>query len=349
VTAMPKIRFALIGAGGIAQGYLKAFAASDNAELVAVADTDLEAAAHAADASGARVFDSHLSLLRAGGFDAALICTPPASHAPIALELLRCGIHVLCEKPFSTDVASARRMLHVAERAGVTLTMASKFRYVGDVIQAQAFIASGLLGEVLTFENSFTSQVAMAGRWHANPVVSGGGVIIDNGTHSIDILRYLCGPVSAVAAYEGVRVQGLPVEDTAHVVARTTRGVLASIDLSWSCNQETDNYLRVCGTSGAISLGWARSRYRHGDGRGWISFGSGYSKLDALREQLDNFCNALRGEEQLLITPEDALASVEAIAAAYRSLRCDRWIPIDSMLEGATVAVPELAPVSAAR
>ncbi len=189
----------------------------------------------------------------------------------------------------------------------------------------------------------------MAGRWHANPAVSGGGVIIDNGTHSIDILRYLCGPVTAVAAYEGARVQQLPVEDTAHVVARTSLGVLASIDLSWSCNQETDNYLRVCGTQGAITLGWARSRYRHGEGNGWISFGSGYNKFDALREQLDNFCRSLRGEEQLLITQQDALASVEAIAAAYRSLRCDRWIPIDSMEESPTMPVPELVPVAAAR
>jgi predicted dehydrogenase len=218
------------------------------------------------------------------------------------------------------------------------------------VIQAQALIESGLLGDVLTFENSFTSRVAMAGRWHANPVISGGGVIIDNGTHSVDILRYLCGPVSAVAAYEGARAQGLAVEDTAHVVARTTRGVLASIDLSWSCNQETDSYLRVCGTKGALALGWARSKFRHGDQHGWISFGSGYSKFEALRAQLDNFCAALAGREPLLITPKDALASVEVVAAAYRSLRSDRWISVSSLDDRASASIaPELVPVGAAR
>jgi predicted dehydrogenase len=344
---MSKTRFALVGAGSIAQAYLKAFEVSETAELVAVADTNLEAAARAADALGCRVFDSHTSLLRSCRFDAALICTPPASHAPIALDLLRCGIHVLCEKPFSLDVASARRMLHVAERVGVKLTMASKFRYVGDVIQAQAFIASGLLGDVLTFENSFTSSVQMAGRWHANPAISGGGVVIDNGTHSVDLLRYLCGPVTAIAAYEGTRVQQLPVEDTAHMVARTTRGVLGSIDLSWSCNQETDSYLRVCGTKGAITLGWARSKFRHGDAHGWISFGSGYSKVEALRDQLDNFCRSLSGEEGLLITPEDALASVATIAAAYRSLRCDRWIAVHSVDDAPAAMLPELAQVAA--
>lgn len=339
----------MIGAGSIAQAYLNAFESSETAELVAVADTNLEAAVRAADRFGCRVYDSHTSLLRSHRFEAALICTPPASHAPIALDLLRCGIHVLCEKPFAVDVASARRMLHVAARFGVKVTMASKFRYVGDVIQAQAFIASGLLGDILTFENSFTSSVSMAGRWHANPAMSGGGVVIDNGTHSVDILRYLCGPVTAIAAYEGARAQGLQVEDTAHLVARTSRGVLGSIDLSWSCNQETDSYLRVSGTKGSLTLGWARSKFRHGDNHGWISFGSGYNKIDALRHQLDNFCRSLHGEEDLMITSEDALASVATIAAAYRSLRGDRWVPIDSLEDERPSALSELTPVSAAR
>ena len=349
MTGIPKTRFAMIGAGSVAQAYLKAFEASETAELVAVADTNLDAAVRAANGFGCRVFDSHTSLLRSRRFDAALICTPPSSHPPIALDMLRCGIHVLCEMPFAVDVASARRMVHVAQRVGVKITMASKFRYVGDVIQAQAFIASGLLGEVLTFENSFTSSVPMAGSWHALPGVSGGGVVVDNGTHSVDILRYLCGPVTAIAAYEGTRVQQLPVEDTAHLVARTSRGVLGSIDLSWSCNQETDSYLRVCGTKGALTLGWLRSKFRHSDAHGWISFGSGYSEVDALRDQLDNFCRSLHGEQEELINSEDALASAATIAAAYRSLRYDRWIAIDSTTDNQAAKLPELTPVSATR
>jgi predicted dehydrogenase len=345
---MPKTRLALVGAGWIAQSYAQVLLESETAELVAVADTDLDAASRLADTFGCRVFDSHSSLLRWGDFDAALVCTPPSSHAFIVLELLRAGIHVLCEKPLSVDVASARRMLHVADRMGVRLTMASKFRYVGDVIQAKAFITSGVLGEVLAFENTFASNVRMAGRWHSNPSVSGGGVIIDNGTHSVDILRYLCGPISAVSAYEGVRIQDLPVEDTAHVVARTAAGTLASIDLSWSCTLENESYLRVYGTEGAITLGWARARYRHGSNLSWISFGSGYNKREALSAEMDNFCRAIRGEEELLITADDALASVQTIAAAYRSLRADQWVAVDGIERGET-HTPELVSTIAAR
>jgi predicted dehydrogenase len=345
---MPKTRFALIGAGAVAQDYAQAFQRSEHAELTAVADVDLEAAVRLADQAGCKAFDSHHSLLRAREFDAALVCTPPVSHAPISIDLLRCGIHVLCEQPFSTDVASARRMLHVAERFGATLTMASKFRYVSDLIQTQSLIAGGLLGEVLTLENAFASRVKMAGGWHANPSVGGGGVIIDSGTHSVDILRYLCGRITAVAAFEGARVQQLKVEDTAHVMARTERGVLASISLSWSCNDRSDSYLQICGTEGAITLGWSRSRYRHGSSERWVSFGCGYNEMDALAAQVDNFCRWLQDGEPLTITADDSLASVEAIAGAYRSLRCDRWIAVDSSApNGAPCS--DLAPISAVR
>ncbi len=327
---MPKVRFAMVGAGSVAQTYAQVFLESETAELVAVADTDLDAGARISALSACRVFDSHASLLRAGGFEAALICTPPSTHAFITLDLLRCGIPVLCETPLSVDVASARRMLHVADRIGVQLAMASKFRYLDDVAQTRAFITSGVLGEVLAFENSFASDVKMAAGWHAKRSVSGGGVIMDYGTHSVDLLRHLCGPVTAVAAYEGPRTQRLDVEDTAHLVARTAGGVLGSIDLSWCCDLDSENYVCIFGTSGAVTLGRTRSRFRHGLNSRWVSFGDGYDERAVLAAQLDNFCRALAGQEQLLIGPEDALASVEVIAAAYRSLRHDRWIGIEN-------------------
>jgi predicted dehydrogenase len=344
-TVRHKVRFALVGAGAIARSYWQVLATSETAELVAVADVNLDAAIALAGIAGCRVFDSHTSLIRWGGAEAVVVCTPPALHAPIALDCVHAGLAVLCEKPLAIDVASARRMLHAAQTAGVLLTMASKFRYVEDIVQAKAFIEGGALGEPIALENAFASSVAMAGRWHADPACSGGGVIIDNGTHSVDVVRYLCGPITAIAAYEGPRRQELPVEDTAHLIARTSRGVLASIDLSWSCQPAGDTYIHIHGTAGAVALGWRRSRYRRSPDQGWVSFGSGYDKLAALGAEIDNFARTLRGEEQILITPADALASVEVISAAYRSLACDGWVRVS---EAEAPAVAAVTPVVAA-
>ena len=137
----------------------------------------------------------------------------------------------------------AATMVAAAEQAGVVFTMAAKFRFVDDVIRARQIVGSGILGELIVLENSFASRVDMTRRWNADPAISGGGVLIDNGTHSVDIVRYFLGPIAEVMAVEGKRVQHLAVEDTASMLLRTADGVLGTIDLSWSVDKVTDTYL----------------------------------------------------------------------------------------------------------
>jgi predicted dehydrogenase len=241
---------------------------------------------------------------------------------------------VLCEKPFSIDSGSARAMVAAAARSGAILTMASKFRYVDDVVKAKSLLASGALGEIVLFENAFTSRVDMSSRWNSDPQVSGGGVLIDNGTHSLDIMRYFMGPIAEVQVVEGKRIQGLRVEDTVHVFARSAGGVAGSIDLSWSINKELDRYISIYGSNGTVAIGWKESKYRQFSSRDWVVFGKGYDKLQAFRSQIDNFAGAIAGKEALLITPEDAVASVEAIEAARLSLSGSRWAPVGAAAAG---------------
>lgn len=324
-----KLNFGIVGAGAIAEVYARAFAESDEAVLGAVADTAPGRAEALAGAAGA---SSHAScgdmVRRARGLEAAVVCTPPARHLEVCLELLRHGIPVLCEKPLSVDVRGARVMLEAAERAGAPLTVAAKFRFVEDVVRAKRILDEGTIGEPVLFENGFTSPADMRGRWNSDVSVSGGGVLIDHGPHSVDLIRHLCGPVAEIFAVEGARSQGLAVEETVHVVARTTGGVLAIVDLSWSVDKPSDAYLHVRGTLGAVSIGFRESRYRLHSSPDWIAFGGGYDKVRAFREQIDNFSRAIRGEEELLVTAADGLASSEAIEAAYAALATGEWTAV---------------------
>jgi predicted dehydrogenase len=320
--------FGLVGAGAIAQAYAQAFRGLAAARVAAVADVRPAAARALAEELGCDAFASHLEMTERAHLDAALVCTPPASHAEICLQLLERGMAVLCEKPLALDAACARRMVAAAEQAGVPLTMASKFRYVDDVTRAKSIVASGILGEIVLFENSFTARVDMAKRWNAQPRLSGGGVLIDNGTHSVDLVRYFLGPIAEVNAVEGKNVQRLAVEDTVRLFMHSVDGVMASIDLSWSLNKERPSYLDIYGSHGTVQVGWKQSRYRQAGSSDWVAFGSGYDKVQALRRQLDNFCGAVRGRERLLITAEDAIASVEVIETAYAALRDSHWMPV---------------------
>jgi predicted dehydrogenase len=336
------LRLGLVGAGAIAQSYIKALEESPLARWVGIADVRPEAAAAAAELMGCDSYLSHEELADRAGCDAVVICTPPSCHAEIALRFIERGVAVLCEKPLSIDVASARGLCATAERNGVVMAMASKFRYVDDVIRARSIITSGLLGEIELLENAFTATVDMSRRWNADRSIGGGGVLIDNGTHSVDIVRYLLGPISQVLVVEGKRNQDLQVEDTVNMFMRTVDGVSANVDLSWSINKELDDYIRVFGTNGTIQVGWRESRYRQVSSPDWIVFGGGYDKLAAFRRQLSNFCSRVLGIEPLLIDSEDAVASVEVIQAAYDSLAEGRWVTVDSVSSARPAALREV-------
>jgi predicted dehydrogenase len=325
-----KVKFGLVGAGGIAQAYGQAFKQTECAQLVAISDLRPEAAAAMAQAVKCEAFTSHLEMLASVELDAVVVCTPPSTHPSICIELVQQGKHVLCEKPFSITAQGALVMKAAAQEMGVLLTMASKFRYAEDVIQAKSIVESGILGEIVLFENAFTSRVDMSNRWNANPEISGGGVLIDNGTHSVDIMRYFLGPLTEIQVIEGKRTQNLAVEDTVRIFAKSSSGVMGNIDLSWSINKELNDYLRIYGSNGTISVGWKASKYRQSASPDWVVFGQGYSKVQSFQSQIENFSKAILGQEPLLITIADAIASVEAIEASYESLNQNHWTPIQS-------------------
>lgn len=319
------VRFAIVGTGGIAAAYEAAFQTLSTTRVTAVCDVRPAAAEAFARRVGCDAYASVESLTMHGGFDAAVVCTPPATHESVACTLLENGKHVLCEKPLATSVPSAWRMLEAARRGNAILTMASKFRYVADVRKARALARAGGVGELVLVENSFTSHVDMRHRWNSDAAISGGGVLIDNGTHAVDILRYCLGNLRDVQVVEGRRMQGLPVEDTVRVFVHNDDGVMGTSDLSWSIDKGMETYLRLYGSEGTILVGWRESKYRRRGENDWHVFGKGYDKVQAFSDQIDNFVGAIQGVQELAITPRDALASVEVIRAAYAALDRTRW------------------------
>ena len=317
--------FVIIGAGGISKAYAQAFVQSLPGRLVGVADIRREAAEEVAALAGVKAFDNVDAMIREVEPDAAIVCTPPASHPDICIKLMEKGIHVLCEKPLAINSAEALRMVEAAERCHVVFTMGSKFRFVADVQKAREILEAGTLGDIILFENTFAGFVDMSRRWNSNPDISGGGVLIDNGTHSVDILRFLLGSITELQVVEGRRVQQLAVEDTAHLFARTAGGAMGSIDLSWSMNKVQPHFISIYGSKGTLFIGWKESRYKTADASDWTVFGNGYDKVASFANQLKNFAGAICGTEDLIITATDAIASVRVIETAYAALRSEKW------------------------
>ncbi len=324
-----RVRFGLIGCGRIAQSHLEAVAASDAARLTAIVEPRAEAGSAAAEEYRCRLFEDSRDPEITDLVDAVIICTPPNLHHEIARHFLEDGVHVFCEKPLTLRSEEAEELVALAQERRLKLMMASKFRYVDDVIKAKAIVESGILGDIILYENTFCSKVLMHERWNSRKEIAGGGVLIDNGSHSVDIARYLLGPIRDVQAQNGIAAQGLEVEDTVRLQFRTEAGVMGMVDLSWTINKESDFYVSVFGSEGTLLVGWNGSRYRQDGNSKWVSFGGGYNKLDAFKRQLANFIGCIRGEEAPLINPDAALASVRVIEAAYASAARSNWVPVN--------------------
>jgi predicted dehydrogenase len=215
--------------------------------------------------------------------------------------------------------------------------MGSRFRYISDVIHAKGLIQAGIIGQLLVFEIDFRDSVDMRNRWNIRPEISGGGVLMDTGSHAVDIVRYLIDPVIRVRAEEASRVQSPDVEDTVRVDLSTASGVIGSINLSWTIKNADDDYIRIYGTQGTLCIGWKTSMYRPSGAVDWIRFGEGFSTLKAITRQLVNLVEVVANDGIPETTAEDGFEAVRVIEAAYQSLPTGKWI---SLLEGSAAAIP---------
>ena len=321
------MRVGIIGLGRAGQIHLEAWKSAHGATVGAVADRSADVRRRARQ-SGFRAYADPLEMMAEEVLDAVSICTPPASHAPVAMACLEHGLDVLCEKPLAIVRRDALQMLRTATRNRRHLLLATKFRHAPDLIRARDLIAEGQIGEPVAFEIDFSSVVDMSRRWNSRRALAGGGVIIDNGCHAFDIVAFLFGTVSRVHATRLKPVQNLPVEDSATILVSAGRGLVGRIDLSWSLSTGRESYVTVYGSEGTIEVGWRGSRLRP-TGRPPIEIGPGYDKGEAHRRMLESFSALVAGESAPWISPGECLRTVAAVEAAYRSLRSGGWVAVD--------------------
>lgn len=323
-----KINIALIGCGRISQEHLGAFTKIKNIGIQAVSDKIREKARSIAERYKCKPYRDYKIMIKSESLDAVVICTPPREHSKISIFAMSQGLHVLCEKPFALNKSEALAMCNSARKNKRVLMMASKFRFTDDMVKAKAVIESGLLGKLVLFENVFCSKVDMTKRWNSKKRLSGGGVLIDNGTHSVDIARFLLGPIDLIQAQFGCQIQNIPVEDTARIYFQNKSKVMGTIDLSWSLNKELPNYISIYGTEGTLLIGWKSSKYRLHSKNNWEVFGQGYDKQKAFFNQSKHFIDCIQKKSKPIIIPIDGLESVKVIEKVYESSRINKWLKV---------------------
>ncbi len=311
------MRFAIAGCGKVGRRHAEQYRRIAGAQVVGCYDADPAVSAAVAKDLGLVSIDRLESLLDLSA-DGLSICTPPASHIPIAAAAVERGVRVLCEKPLATSLDDCRTL-----RDHTRFACAFKFRHLRGAGPLRAMIARGDLGRILSVRGTAISDFDMSGRWFSDPVLAGGGVLIDNGVHLIDLCRYLLGPVAEVSASVSGGTRGLSVEETASVYLRMSCGAAAHLLMSWEAPAPMPPLIEIHGSSGYARLGnelevfdaTGRERVLHLPADG----------VDIWHEVVANFARFVADASEPSARFEDGWHALAAVDAAYRSLRSGRW------------------------
>ncbi len=248
--------FVVAGAGaGIFSAHRRGLAAID-AQVVAVQDVDIERARGVAEEYGARLH-RNLDDLLAESADVALILAPHPFHADLTVAALRAGKHVLAEKPMAVSVAEADAMNAEAGRSGRVLAVCFQQRTRLEVREAKRLIEAGFLGRLQRADllgtwprrGTYFEVAPWRGTWRGE----GGGVLINQGQHDLDLLVHLAGPPARVTARTPTRLHAIETEDTAHALVEWPGGALGSIHVS-TAEVDDSQRIELTGTRGRLRV-----------------------------------------------------------------------------------------------
>lgn len=320
---------AVIGCGDVSVVHFEALATMDDARLVAVCDSDPARAASAGARYDVPWFTDHRQLLAEAQPDVVHICTPHHQHVEPAVDAIGSGVHVVMEKPVAHTIEEAARVIAASEaRRDVKVGVCLQNRYNATVQAARQLLLSGEVGDVAGASGIVlwhrTPEYYKARPWRGTVATSGGGVLINQAIHTIDLLEWLLGPVSEVSGHAG---QHRPspvgdVEDTAHLVLQHEGGARSVLFATVAYVRDAPVTLEIVTDAAVIAIRndltvhHADGRVEHVKEREAASAGRGYWGVSHTA-LITDFYQRLDDPRPFWISPREAAKSLRIIAEVY--------------------------------
>lgn len=345
---MSKLPIAVVGAGLIGRTHIDRALKSSSVQLVGIVDPTPEAAA-LAQSAGLPCFPDHRSLLAKARPRGVVVATPNVTHAQITIDCLEHGAAVLVEKPIADTLEDGRRICEASRASGLPVLVGHQRRHNPIMRKAKAIVGAGTLGRPVSATVLCTwlkPRDYFDVAWRRLP---GGGPILINLIHDIDLMRHLYGEIESVQASASNAVRGFDVEDTAAVVLRFRNGALGTVTVSdttaapwnWDLSageaerfprQDVDAHF-YSGTEGSLTLPrlevW-RYRQDQGAAQGWhdplttertaLHLACPYS------EQLRHFAALVAGDEEPVCSALDGFRTLEATLAVTQAAASGRQV-----------------------
>jgi predicted dehydrogenase len=343
---MRSFKIGVAGCGLIGRRHVDVVRTNPRCAIAGIADPDPEIAA-VADANETRRYETLVDLLACEHPDAVVIATPTKHHLADARLCIESGVHVLVEKPLADSSEAAWEIVTAARRAGVVAAVGHHRRFYPAVQRARELIGSGAIGRLVganVIWATLKSDDYFEPDWRRAP---GAGPIMNNLSHEIDLLRYICGEIVDVSTRASHAVRGFAVEDSAAILLAFADGALATVLISdtavspWCFEMATgeslqiaysgENTTRFVGTRGALEFPnlvlWRGHEATNFDWHHAPEAGRVKSLfIDVYAEQLRHFCAVICGEERPIAPAEDGARSIDVVCAIARSAQEGRTI-----------------------
>ena len=324
----------IVGAGTIGAVHAGALDELQDARLVAVVAAREVTGRKLAEAHGAEWHAGLGELLARPDVDVVVICTPSGLHPDQAVAAARAGKHVITEKPMAVTLEGADRMIHVCREAGVTLSVIFQYRFNRDALRLKRAVETGLLG-CPVLGNAFVhwhrtqAYYGESGGWRGTWALDGGGALMNQSIHAVDLLQWILGPVESICGYAETLTHDIEAEDTASAALRFASGALGAIQGTTSAHRDSPLRIEIRGTEGSATLEGSRlTVWEPGreaevlsprdlellpESRGDEPLGAAH------RRQLEVIFAALREGREPPIPGEEARKAVESVLGIYRS------------------------------
>ncbi len=350
-----KLRFGIIGCGVIGRIHAQAITSLPDAQLVAVADIIPERAQELAEAFHVTPYSDFQQMLAREQLDVVDVCTPSGMHGEHACQVMRSGPNVIVEKPMEISRAAIEEMLRVQQETGVKMAVISQHRFdpatrqVHDLVEEQAFGRLVLGNAIIPWWRS--QAYYDSGEWRGTWELDGGGVLMNQSIHSIDLLQWLMGPVRSVFAYTDTLVHRMETEDVGVAVLRFANGALGTIAATTGAYPGVSTRIEIYGDKGSAVIEDDHLSYLHlaRDDREEVGpYGVGPGKRAQRTEnadtsaaqdpaalairshalQIEDMMRAIREDGSPLLDGYAAKHPVEIILAIYESARTHKEVTL---------------------
>lgn len=328
--------FGIIGCGMISKWHADSIRTIEGARLVGAADTDPRRAADLASQYGCTPFASADDLLACEEIDIVCICTPSGLHAEYAKKAALAGKHFVVEKPLAITRQQLCEVIDACEANQTRGCVISQLRFSPDVQKVKKALDKGLLGRILfadlTMKYYRSPNYYASSPWRGTHAMDGGGALMNQGIHGIDLIQYLVGPIRAVSGVCKTLVHGIEVEDTASLTVEFESGAVGTVTGSTAAYPGFPRRIELNGTAGSITL--TEDRITH-----WSVGGEEQSErfdeqnetaaqtyrdpekmsFELHRQQLADMIDALRTDRKPLVDIYDGKRAVDVVLSAYEA------------------------------